>query len=263
MMFSPAERALQKRPMDEMGGIVSLKESIMTLIYHYTGTAEGKPQTSMFAMSTHLPGGVAPDVVFFLFVNGLHFDLGTNNLVLDAFVIPVNMPNHTTIVSALGSVDPLQFVILTEEEIPLWEVFLPAAAERCREWSHTEKCEHLTRRGEERGLCSCGRGKGMGELRSKPTWLRKLVPIATRVALSPLYTFVFELKTGSDGDVAERNKGQPQLPSQPPSASACAACRGPGKPSLSACSACKVVKYCSSDCQKAHWKVHKRTCKKP
>ena len=30
---------------------------------------------------------------------------------------------------------------------------------------------------------------------------------------------------------------------------------------LSRCGRCKQVSYCSADCQKAHWKLHKKTCK--
>ncbi|KIJ61529.1 hypothetical protein HYDPIDRAFT_183158 [Hydnomerulius pinastri MD-312] len=35
------------------------------------------------------------------------------------------------------------------------------------------------------------------------------------------------------------------------------ACENPGK---MACSACRLVSYCSNECQKAHWKTHKRDC---
>ena len=31
--------------------------------------------------------------------------------------------------------------------------------------------------------------------------------------------------------------------------------------SLKVCSGCQLVKYCSTECQKAHWKIHKRLCK--
>ena len=39
----------------------------------------------------------------------------------------------------------------------------------------------------------------------------------------------------------------------------CANCT---KPSTTKCSACKKVRYCSRDCQKEHWKLHKKDCKK-
>ncbi|KAF9224203.1 hypothetical protein BS17DRAFT_780637 [Gyrodon lividus] len=35
-------------------------------------------------------------------------------------------------------------------------------------------------------------------------------------------------------------------------------CKNRGK---SSCSACKLVSYCSQECQKKHWKIHKRDCK--
>lgn len=31
-------------------------------------------------------------------------------------------------------------------------------------------------------------------------------------------------------------------------------------PSMMKCSACKTERYCSSECQKSHWKVHKKVC---
>ena len=35
-----------------------------------------------------------------------------------------------------------------------------------------------------------------------------------------------------------------------------------GLPSFKSCSQCGQAKYCSKECQKAHWKQHKRSCKK-
>ncbi|KAL7528247.1 hypothetical protein ACHAWF_002494, partial [Thalassiosira exigua] len=43
--------------------------------------------------------------------------------------------------------------------------------------------------------------------------------------------------------------------------SKCAAC-GKNSNALKQCQACKLVKYCNASCQKEHWSIHKRGCKK-
>lgn len=40
-------------------------------------------------------------------------------------------------------------------------------------------------------------------------------------------------------------------------------CPSCGKPGKFLCSRCKSVRYCSKECQKAHWKEHKKVCKAP
>lgn len=44
----------------------------------------------------------------------------------------------------------------------------------------------------------------------------------------------------------------------------CATCGRPEMPNrpLMQCSACREVRYCNASCQKTHWKVHKKACKK-
>ena len=32
-------------------------------------------------------------------------------------------------------------------------------------------------------------------------------------------------------------------------------------PHMQHCDSCKFARYCSKTCQKAHWKIHKKTCK--
>ena len=48
-------------------------------------------------------------------------------------------------------------------------------------------------------------------------------------------------------------------PASSDDAGACAHCER-HEPTLSSCSRCGLVKYCSRDCQRAHWKEHKPLC---
>ena len=41
----------------------------------------------------------------------------------------------------------------------------------------------------------------------------------------------------------------------------CSYCLNPPSPELKTCSACKAAWYCSIECQRNHWKVHKAPCK--
>lgn len=42
----------------------------------------------------------------------------------------------------------------------------------------------------------------------------------------------------------------------------CAACNQTVKKILN-CSRCKLANYCDKNCQRAHWPVHKKVCKRP
>lgn len=152
-----------------------------------------------------------------------------------------------------------------QEEVDWWKVYLPTAVERCRTWRHGKSCEYVTDgipRSMQAGsdpLCSCGKGKDLGGFNKVARWAA-FKPFVTRVALGMPFPMsllsgmasklqaevgkavdAFNLASGEKGDV-------------------CVTCGQLGKPKLLVCSACKSAHYCSSACQKAHWKRHKTTC---
>lgn len=53
---------------------------------------------------------------------------------------------------------------------------------------------------------------------------------------------------------------QPVLKHAHKEAASCPVC---GLPARSTCTRCKQQQYCSADCQKAHWRTHKATCRAP
>ena len=53
-------------------------------------------------------------------------------------------------------------------------------------------------------------------------------------------------------------------PGSSPPQRVCASCeKAEGETRLKTCAKCNTVLYCSRDCQTAHWKVHKKECRKP
>jgi hypothetical protein len=89
--------------------------------------------------------------------------------------------------------------------------------------------------------------------------LRENVPLldpaylAAKRAAEPIKEFVFSFW----------KYPLPQSELRPPAgpSKVCAQC-GRSDGSLKYCSRCKSVNYCSSECQHAHWKTHKKVCKK-
>ena len=63
------------------------------------------------------------------------------------------------------------------------------------------------------------------------------------------------ISTSCDDKKSEHCNGAPKG-----SIVACAACGKRGS-DLKVCTACKSVKYCNRNCQKLHWKAHKKECK--
>ena len=276
LAFSTNEKiARENSTQQDPGSFVGLKESIAAVFFRWAGVhkGSGNVKSRFHPLGLYNPAdGIG--VYTLIFVNDILFDLASHTIVADACVVPLTQQNLDKLSPALGRCSGMGHVLIKtlDEETKLWNLFLPALAERCRTWKHLPTCEYL-RQGipaymeglkfEESPLCSCGRGKDLGTFGTRPEW-KDLHSEATRIALSPLFSSSFlEIPR----DVKNPNVGSSPSSKSPVSEASqsltqCANCSGPGQPSLLSCSACKQTKYCSRTCQKSHWKIHKLNCSK-
>lgn len=235
--------------------LTNVKATIHSILVSATGVRQ--PRSQIFGLS------VEGNIDTVIFVPTLRFDLASHTLVTDAYVLPLNEDRLRKVEKTLGSIrGDLLRVELWGDEVAAWKRLLPALAERCRTWDHGPNCEFLAKKSiplslehENDPLCSCGKGKDVGEAFTKERKWASAIPFVTRIALGPIFGVPYVEGVGGFTDavmqrVSEGNRD------------GCARCGGPGKPKLLVCGACKSISYCSAGCQKEDWKKHKQTCKK-
>lgn len=143
--------------------------------------------------------------------------------------------------------------------LELWRALLPTAVERARQsYAHSANCAYSKPNGSgATRLCGCGRGKDLPSdfvdcMRYIDVTIDRKTPIPSffyRAAFSPLYVLSrampMNLTVTEDLDTFNGPRR-------------CANCgrEGPTK----RCSRCRSESYCSKECQRKHWKNHKRTC---
>lgn len=272
LTLSENERiARGKSTQQERGTLVNLKESIAAVFIKWAGVEKGFEKGRFMPLSLSNPtSGVGNHTL--IFVNDIRLDLGSHTIVADACVVPLSEKNLPKLYPALKSIArrTLTEIFTLDDETRLWKLLLPALAERCRTWKHLPTCEYLLKgipacmEGfEESPLCSCGKGKDLGNFGTRHEW-KEFHSEATRIALSPLFSSSsMESSMASlKADLENANTGSSSLilPSVSTSSTQCANCGGPGHPTLQSCGACKQTKYCSRACQKSHWKTHKLQC---
>lgn len=245
----------------KQGMLYNLKHSIGAFFLHHTQREE-RPRV----FGLHNPDNDVGTYAL-IFLNDIRLDLSAQTVVVDACVVPLYDALVPRITNELRS---LSFVAINtfDDELLAWKRLLPAFAERCRTWKHSDKCEYL-KRGfpaslngyTSSPLCSCGKGKNLGSFGKVSSW-KSFQPEATRIAIGPLFTLssVYNMlqSLGEDNANTRKSDGRPTSSSTLETKTNCASCAKPGAPSV--CSRCKGVKYCSSSCQKNHWKTHKPHC---
>lgn len=148
---------------------------------------------------------------------------------------------------------------MESSEFELWTTLLPTAVERARQsYAHSSDCSYSRPNGVGgTGICGCGRGKDL-----PPDFIDRMIaveakmdnkieihPLFYRAAFSPLYALPQMKPT-----VQLTRPGADNL-SGPARCTNCGSV-GPTK----RCSRCQSANYCSKDCQRQHWKIHKVIC---
>lgn len=181
--------------------------------------------------------------------------------------------------------------ILTDaDETAVWFHLLPRLTERCRTWPHKATCvyrtskKHQQRSGEhswgrQSPLCTCGVGIGTEIL---PKHFERLAPNLTRAAFSPLLPvpYLKEVDVPMGSPVIGMGTFRENVMFRAPlrhdrsvddgkmdavgvtAARAGHRCGSCGKMGGLTCGRCKRARYCSKECQRADWKVHKKDCQK-
>ena len=264
MMFSARERSLRNN-LAQQARIgertrMEFKDSLFSMFMHYSGL-QGR-QAHIFGINCPGDGGV--HILFF--VSSIRLDLSNRTVVLDAAALPLYdtlMPRITSFLQTLMDNRGLCQINTTEAEMRVWKQVLPAMVERCRTWSHKPSCQYLTdrrvpldiKRGQ-KILCSCGEGIMPAKfVTNVPQW-SKVSHYAVRVAISPCFSAaMFEKEYDHD----KFDQGD-----QDNTTNTCLSCQGKKAATgsgLLSCGGCQLAKYCSRQCQRAHWKTHKNVCK--
>lgn len=261
LMFSSRERHLRNNVVesstaDPKDPRINFKDSLFSLFMHSSGLQGRK--TSIFGLNNPDDGGFH----ILIFVSCLRLDLANHTVVLDAVILPL----HTSLVLKLRPFletlhkSGMCNVTVDSSELRLWKETLPAWIERCRQWDHRPSCEYqaksqipLSVDSGHNPICTCGKASLPSHIVfDLPAW-HLAAEHAVRAAISP--SFCVESVEQS----FERNEGL-DLGGDELKCGFCAkGGKGDGK-GLLKCGRCKKVWYCSKECQRKHWKVHKGVC---
>ncbi|EEH47199.2 uncharacterized protein PADG_03297 [Paracoccidioides brasiliensis Pb18] len=229
------------------------KDTLFSMVMSFAGI-QG-PRRKVFGLSNDKIG---LQVLFFN--SSIRIDMSNHTVALDVAIItlpPEMGPQMWDFVKSLKTVD-FATIAVDEGELKLWKRVLPAFVERCKDWRHKSTCEYksesripLSVEGHKPVLCSCGNGilppsfisgLDMWDAVSKHA-VRGLVPL--------LFTLPYSDSKCSLVEVDKFRKSKCE---------ACGAEKSVHGRALLSCAQCLMVRYCSSKCQRTHWKVHRKSC---
>jgi len=279
------------------GCLFEFKESLLEV---FEIIASGDPSKPIVFNITPIDSTNPADGPLLFLATGLYLDTNSNSIVAEVYVVPmipslILNPNFFPFVPRIFRSVHIQ---VYRDVYVMWKNFLPAMAERCRDWEHTSACEFADGvpdfDTEKSQLCSCGVGKG-GKVFAQSTW-KEVASFATRIAISPLYVAGY-LESAKGGPLSQntlkrlppaqtilstrkqRKEKTPvpeklAVPEKTCEKETVAAeavkyllpevvkCQGCGKDGEKKCGACGEVYYCSRECQKRDWKKHRAACQK-
>lgn len=205
----------------------------------------------------------------YIFVRSLRHDLDLGSIALDAYFMPLTKARLQTLSAAVPrllsvNAKPALGLSLSDDESTLWKRLLPALAERCRTWQHKGTCEYrsngkipLSVEPEENPLCTCGEGQTPSDFAEDNEEWAPFAKYVTRIAIAPVFPVPYVEATAAPTDFAQTIPAAQSAGSGPK----CDNCNT-ASTEVKNCAACGKARYCSKECQKTAWKVHKPHCKK-
>lgn len=258
-----------------------LKQSLQTIIATFAGlNPKTKTKSPRIFQLTH-----QRSCHTIIFANVLRHDLDLGSVVLDTCVVPLTYAKLQDLYESLGDMSKQITcgIVLSKRESALWKRLIPTLVERCRTWPHKKSCEYQKKGGvaplsteeHETPLCSCGEGKDLPPDFGKgdDAWWAPLAKYATRMALAPIFPVPY-VEPSMSRLIKQAKRLRPSTATvsvnaaEAPTAEAgssaslvekcdnCSNTKGPFKK----CARCGKARYCNHACQKADWKVHKKTC---
>jgi MYND finger len=234
-MFTDRELAVRQKKTDFM---TNIKNSIHCMLIPTSQIVRLQPSDG-------------PELPLLFLLHGLYLELNSHSVVRDAHVLPVT--------SEFEPINELPIIQITVNDavIKFWKHSLPAMAERCRDWEHSEVCNGS-------GNCSCGQAASVLEC---PEQIKSN---AVRIAVSPLFGAPYFQPTrgGFEGilkrlvnrnaqQVALYYRSMEPITDNQQSAATCKVCGNAGTKKSGRCS---QVMYCSKECQVGDWREHKSVC---